>query len=196
MTLLQFHVIVSLIGIVSGVIVAYGLVTGRPLPAWTALFLVTTILTSATGFPLAPFGFDPPRALGIISLVLLALAVLALYPLRLAGPWRWIYVVTATAALYFNVFVGIVQAFGKLPPLQALAPTPDRSAVRRRATRRAGRLHCDRLVGGAHVPAGACGEILTRGTQPTSLGFDDTSSAFTITHDILGTGGALPRQHD
>jgi hypothetical protein len=123
MTLLQFHVIVSLIGIVSGVIVAYGLVTGRPLPAWTALFLVTTILTSATGFPLAPFGFDPPRALGIISLVLLALAVLAVYPLRLAGPWRWIYVVTATAALYFNVFVGIVQAFGKLPPLQALAPT-------------------------------------------------------------------------
>jgi hypothetical protein len=123
MTLLQFHVIVSLIGIVSGLIVAYGLVTGRPLPAWTALFLVTTILTSATGFPLAPFGFDPPRALGIISLVLLALAVLALYPLRLAGPWRWIYVVTATAALYFNVFVGIVQAFGKLPPLQALAPT-------------------------------------------------------------------------
>jgi hypothetical protein len=123
MTLLQFHVIVSLIGIVSGVIVAYGLVIGRPLPAWTALFLVTTILTSATGFPLAPFGFDPPRALGIISLVLLALAVLAVYPLRLAGPWRWIYVVTATAALYFNVFVGIVQAFGKLPPLQALAPT-------------------------------------------------------------------------
>lgn len=123
MTLLQFHVIVSLIGIVSGLLVAYGLVTGRPLPAWTALFLVTTILTSATGFPLAPYGFDPPRALGIISLVLLALAVLALYGLRLAGPWRWIYVVTATAALYFNVFVGIVQAFGKLPPLQALAPT-------------------------------------------------------------------------
>jgi hypothetical protein len=114
---------VSLIGIVSGLIVAYGLVTGRPLPAWTALFLVTTILTSATGFPLAPYGFDPPRALGIISLVLLALAVLALYGLRLAGPWRWIYVVTATAALYFNVFVGIVQAFGKLAPLQALAPT-------------------------------------------------------------------------
>jgi hypothetical protein len=123
MTLLQFHVVVSLVGIVSGLLVAYGLVTGRPLPAWTALFLVTTILTSATGFPLAPYGFDPPRALGIISLVLLALAVLALYGLRLAGPWRWIYVVTATAALYFNVFVGIVQAFGKLAPLQALAPT-------------------------------------------------------------------------
>jgi hypothetical protein len=123
MTLLQFHVIVSLIGIVSGVVVAYGLMTGRPLPAWTALFLVTTILTSATGFPLAPFGFDPARAVGIISLVLLALAVLALYPLRLAGAWRWIYVVTATAALYFNVFVGIVQAFGKLPPLHTLAPT-------------------------------------------------------------------------
>lgn len=121
MTLLQFHVIVSLIGIVSGLLVAYGLVTGRPLPAWTALFLVTTIATSATGFPLAPYGFDPPRALGIMSLALLAL--LALYGLRLAGPWRWIYVVTAVAALYFNVFVGIVQAFGKLAPLKALAPT-------------------------------------------------------------------------
>ena len=123
MTLLQFHVIVSLIGIVSGLLVAYGLVTGRPLPAWTALFLVTTIATSATGFPLAPYGFDPPRALGIMSLVLLALALLALYGLRLAGPWRSIYVVTAVAALYFNVFVGIVQAFGKLAPLKALAPT-------------------------------------------------------------------------
>ena len=123
MSLLQFHVIVSLIGIVSGVLVASGLVTGRPLPAWTALFLVTTILTSATGFSLAPYGFDPARALGIISLVLLAAAVLALYPRRLAGRWRWIYVVTAVAALYFNVFVGIVQAFGKLPALQALAPT-------------------------------------------------------------------------
>ncbi len=123
MTLLQFHVIVSLIGIVSGVVVAYGLVTGRLLPAWTGLFLVTTILTSATGFPLAPFGFDPARAVGIMSLVLLALAVLGLYGLRLTGPWRWIYVVTAVAALYFNVFVGIVQAFGKLPPLHALAPT-------------------------------------------------------------------------
>ncbi len=123
MSLLQFHVIVSLIGIVSGFLVAYGLVTGRPLPAWTALFLVTTILTSATGFPLAPYGFDPPRALGVISLAFLAVATFALYGLRLAGPWRWIYVVTATAALYFNVFVGIVQAFGKLAPLQALAPT-------------------------------------------------------------------------
>jgi hypothetical protein len=123
MTLLQFHVIVSLIGIVSGLIVAYGLVTRRSLPAWTALFLVTTILTSATGLPLPPFGLDPPRIVGIISLVLLAAAALALYGLRLAGPWRWVYVVTATAALYLNVFVLIVQAFGKLAPLQALAPT-------------------------------------------------------------------------
>jgi hypothetical protein len=123
MTLLQFHVIVSLIGIVSGLIVAYGLVTRRSLPAWTALFLVTTILTSATGFPLPPFGLDPPRIVGIISLVLLAAAVLALYGLGLAGPWRWVYVVTATAALYLNVFVLIVQAFGKLAPLKALAPT-------------------------------------------------------------------------
>jgi hypothetical protein len=80
-------------------------------------------LTSITGFPLAPSGFDPPQAVGIISLVLLALAVGALYVFRLAGAWRWIYVVGATAALYLNVFVGVVQAFQKLPFLQSLAPT-------------------------------------------------------------------------
>ena len=123
MSLLQFHVIVSLIGIVSGLIVAYGLVTSRPLPAWTALFLVTTILTSATGFPLPPFGFDPPRAIGILSLVLLAVAVVAFYAFHLAAAWRWVYVVTAMIALYFNVFVAVIQAFGKLSFLHSLAPT-------------------------------------------------------------------------
>ena len=80
-------------------------------------------MTSVTGFPLPPFGFDPPRAVGVISLVLLALAVAALYAFRLAGAWRWIYVGAAVAALYLNVFVAVVQAFQKLPPLHALAPT-------------------------------------------------------------------------
>src|SRR5579863_3618434 len=121
--MLQAHVILSLLGMLSGVVVAYGLLTGKPFGAWTALFLATTILTSATGFLLPPFGFDPPRAVGLISLVLLALAVAALYGFRLARAWRWIYVVTATIALYLNVFVGVIQAFAKLPFLQPLAPT-------------------------------------------------------------------------
>jgi hypothetical protein len=121
--MLQVHVALSLIGIVSGLVVLYGLLTGRPLGGWTALFLATTILTSITGFPLAPFGFDPARAVGVVSLVLLALAVAALYLFRLAGAWRQVYVGSAIAALYLNVFVGVVQAFQKLPFLQPLAPT-------------------------------------------------------------------------
>jgi hypothetical protein len=121
--MLQFHVLLSSIGIVSGLVVLCGLLVGRPLGGWTALFLVTTILTSITGFPLSPFGFDPARAVGVISLVLLALAVAALYVFRLAGAWRWVYVGSAIAALYLNVFVGIAQAFQKVPFLQPLAPT-------------------------------------------------------------------------
>jgi len=122
-TFLQIHVILSLVGIASGLVVLYGLLTGNPLAAWTAIFLVTTILTGVTGFPLPPFGFDPPRAVGIILLILLALAVLALYAFRLAGVWRSIYIITAIMALYLNVFVGVTQAFQKLPFLQPLAPT-------------------------------------------------------------------------
>ena len=87
------------------------------------MFLATTIMTSVTGFPLPPFGFDPPRAVGTLSLVLLAIAVLALYAFRLGGAWRWIYVVTAVASLYLNTFVGVIQAFMKVPSLHAFAPT-------------------------------------------------------------------------
>jgi hypothetical protein len=122
-TFLQIHVILSLIGIASGLVVLYGMVTGSPLVALTAIFLLTTILTGVTGFPLPPFGFDPPRVVGILLLILLALAVLGLYVFRLGGAWRWVYVVTAVMALYLNVFVGVTQAFQKLPSLQPLAPT-------------------------------------------------------------------------
>src|SRR5580693_3457892 len=121
--MLQIHVILSLIGILSGLVFLYGLLAGSFSGAWTAIFLVTTILTSVTGFPVPPFGFDPPRAVGVISLVLLALAVAALYAFRLAGAWRWIYVAAAVAALYPNVFVAVALAFQKLPLLHALAPT-------------------------------------------------------------------------
>jgi hypothetical protein len=121
--MLQIHVVLSLIGIVSGLIVLYGLLTGKPFGSGAALFLGTTILTSVTGFLLPPFGFDPPRAVGLISLVLLAVALAAFYAFHLAGAWRWVYIVTATTALYLNVFVGVIQAFQKLPLLQPLAPT-------------------------------------------------------------------------
>jgi hypothetical protein len=119
----QIHVLISLIGILSGFVVLYGLLADHAFRAWTALFLATTALTSITGFPLPPLGFDPPRAVGVLSLVLLTLAIAALYAFRLAGPWRWIYIGSATAALYLNVFVAVVQAFQKLPLLQPLAPT-------------------------------------------------------------------------
>jgi hypothetical protein len=120
---LQIHVALSLVGIVSGLIVLYALLTGDAFGGWTALFLATTILTSVTGFPLPPFGLDPPRIVGIISLVLLAAAVAAHSIFHLHGAWRWIYVVTALMALYLNCFVGVIQAFAKVPSLHALAPT-------------------------------------------------------------------------
>ncbi len=121
--LLLIHVFLSLVGIFSGLIALYGLLSGRLFGGWTALFLATTVLTSVTGFPLPPFGFDPPRAVGVISLVLLALSVAGLYVFRLAGAWRWIFIVSAVAALYLNTFVGVTQAFQKLSLLQPLAPT-------------------------------------------------------------------------
>lgn len=120
---LQIHVALSLIGILAGLIVLYGLLAGRALGGWTALFLTTTILTSVTGFPLPPFGLDPPRMVGILSLILLTVAVVAYYGFRLAGAWRWIYVVTAMAALYLNCFVAVIQSFAKIPSLHRLAPT-------------------------------------------------------------------------
>src|SRR5271166_541153 len=121
--MLQIHVILSLIGILSGLVVLYGLLGGGLSGVWTAVFLATTILTSLTGFPLPPFGFDPPRAVGVISLILLALAVAAYYAFHLEGAWRWIFVGSAVAARHLHVFVGVVQAFMKLPFLKALAPT-------------------------------------------------------------------------
>ena len=122
-TLLQIHVWLSAIGIVTGIVALYGLLTGHLFGLMTGLFLLTTSLTSITGFPLPPYGIDPPRILGVISLVFLALAIAAIYVFHLAGHWRWIFVVTAVASLYLNVFVAIVQAFQKLIFLKPLAPT-------------------------------------------------------------------------
>jgi hypothetical protein len=122
-TFTQVHVALSLVGIASGLVVLFGLLTARRLNSWTALFLLTTVLTSVTGFG---FPFDhllPSHKIGIISLVVLAIAILARYVFHLAGSWRWIYVVSAVIALYFNVFVLIFQGFEKAPALKAMAPT-------------------------------------------------------------------------
>jgi len=117
-----FHVALSLIGLLSGVIVLFGMLTGRRLPGWTALFLVTTIATSATGFLFHSASFGPPHIVGVISLIVLAGAVAALYIYHLRGAWRSVYIATAILALYLNAFVGVVQAFQKIPFLHALAP--------------------------------------------------------------------------
>jgi hypothetical protein len=117
------HVVLSLIGIASGLVVLVGMWGARRLDGWTALFLATTVATSVTGFLFHSAQFGPPHIVGLISLVVLVLAILARYSYHLAGSWRWIYVLSAMLALYFNVFVGVVQAFQKLPLLQPLAPT-------------------------------------------------------------------------
>ncbi|MFB9264743.1 hypothetical protein ACFFWD_16465 [Bradyrhizobium erythrophlei] len=117
------HVIISLIAIVSGLIVMFGLLGSRSLPGLTAIFLLFTILTSFTGF-LFPFTqLLPSHMIGILSLVLLAIACIALYAMQLAGVWRPIYVVTAMISLYLNVFVLVIQSFLKVPALKALAPS-------------------------------------------------------------------------
>jgi hypothetical protein len=117
------HVVLSLVGIGSGLIVLFGMLGAKRLDGWTALFLATTVLTSVTGFFFPVAGFLPSHAVGILSLVFLAAALVAFYVYRLAGAWRWIYVVGAVVALYFNVFVGVVQAFRKVSFLEPLAPT-------------------------------------------------------------------------
>jgi hypothetical protein len=98
------HVVISLIGIATGLIVLLGMLASNRLAAWIALFLLTTILTSVTGFMFPITGFTPGLGLAAVSLVVLAIALLALYGKHLAGAWRWIYVATAVTALYFNVF--------------------------------------------------------------------------------------------
>jgi hypothetical protein len=117
------HVLLSLVGIGTGLIVVYGLLTGKRLDGWTAIFLVTTVLTSLTGFLFPVEHLLPSHVIGILSLVALAVAILARYALHMAGAWRWIYVVGAVLALYLNVFVAVVQAFLKVPAVHALAPT-------------------------------------------------------------------------
>jgi hypothetical protein len=117
------HTLISLVGIFAGFVVLFGLLAGKRLDGWTKWFLITTVLTSVTGFGFPVHQFMPSHGVGIISLLVLAVAIYARCRRELAGAWRWIYVVSAMIALYLNVFVGVVQAFEKVPALKALAPT-------------------------------------------------------------------------
>ncbi len=122
-TFTLLHVFVSLIAIASGFLVMTGLLGSNRMIGMTALFLATTILTSATGFLFPVTELLPSHVIGIVSLVLLAIAVFALYGRRLSGLWRAVYVVTALLSLYLNVFVLVIQSFLKVPVLHALAPS-------------------------------------------------------------------------
>jgi hypothetical protein len=117
------HVVISVLGIITGLVVVGGLMAGARLDGWTGAFLATTILTSVTGFGFPVTTVTPPHVVGALSLVVLAVCVAARYWKRLEVGWRATYVITAVAALYLNVFVLIVQLFLKTPPLARLAPT-------------------------------------------------------------------------
>jgi hypothetical protein len=118
-----FHVVVSLVAMGAGAVVVYGLLQSRILPRWTELFLTTAVLTSVTALLFPSKGVDPARIVAVISLAVLAFAVIALYRHRLEGGWRSVYVVSTLVALYFDVFVGVIQAFMKIEFLRVLAPT-------------------------------------------------------------------------
>jgi hypothetical protein len=125
-TFVAVHTIISLIGIVAGLIVMFGMLGSNRMPGLTAIFLLFTILTSATGFLIPPLLTEKPlpsHMVGLLSLVLLAIACFALYGQKAVGKWRWIYVLTALLSLYLNVFVLVIQSFLKVPALHALAPS-------------------------------------------------------------------------
>ena len=117
------HTLISLVAILTGLVVVFGMLAGHRLDGWTKWFLITAVAATITGFFFPFHGFKPAIGLGIISLPFLALTIFARYPKHLAGPWRWIYVIGAVICLYFNLFVLVVQAFEKIPALHALAPT-------------------------------------------------------------------------
>jgi hypothetical protein len=122
-TFTLIHVLISVVGIISGLVVLGGLIAGARLEGWTALFLATTTLTSVTGFGFPTAAVSPAQIVGGLSLVVLAACLAARYWMKLAGGWRTTYIVTAVVATYLNVFVLVVQLFAKTPALAQLAPT-------------------------------------------------------------------------
>jgi hypothetical protein len=123
MVLTLVHVVISLVGILSGFVVVFGLLASKRLDGWTAVFLTSTVLTSVTGFLFPIHRLTPGHVVGVISLIVLAVAIYARYQRRMAGGWRQTFVISSVVALYLNAFVLIVQMFRKVPALKAMAPT-------------------------------------------------------------------------
>ncbi len=123
LTFTLIHVVLSLVGIVAGLVVVGGLMAGVRFDGWTGVYFVTTVLTNVTGFGF-PFGtLLPSHIVGGVSLIVLTVAIAARYWKHLAGDWRRVFVVTTVFALYLNVFVLVAQLFQKVPAMIALAPT-------------------------------------------------------------------------
>jgi hypothetical protein len=121
------HTLISLAAIFTGLVVVLGLIGRKRLDGWTRWFLITAVLTTVTGFFFPFHGVTSAIILGIITVPVLAITIYARYSRRLAGAWRWIYVIGAVMSLYFNLFVLVVQSFLKIPPLHAMAPTQTES---------------------------------------------------------------------
>jgi len=119
----QVHVAISLVGIAAGFLVIFGMMASKRMPLMTALFLITTVLTSVTGFMFPYHGVTPGIVFGILSLVVLLFALIAWYGGNLRGGWRGTWVITAVIAQFLNFFVLVVQSFEKVPGLHTLAPT-------------------------------------------------------------------------
>jgi hypothetical protein len=123
LTYTGMHTDISLIALITGLVVIIGMLRAERLPGWTALFIVTAVLTSVTGYGFKTDRLMPSHIVGAISLAVLFIAIVALYFFRLAGAWRWVYVASAMIAEFFLIFVAIAQSFAKIPSLHAMAPT-------------------------------------------------------------------------
>ena len=123
-----FHVLLSILGIVAGLVVVGGLMAGVRFDRWVGVFLVTTLLTNATGFGFPFAQLLPSHLVAILSLAVLPFAFIALYSKHLEGRWRQVFVVVSVLALYLNVFVLMAQLLQKVPLLAVLAPAPDTPA--------------------------------------------------------------------
>src|SRR5262245_17367125 len=137
------HVIITLVAIGSGLMVVGGMFASHKLPGTTAIFLLTTALTSVTGFLFPIHGFTPALGVGILACVILPVALFASYKERMVNAWRWVYVIAAIASLYLNVFVLVVQSFVKVSALNALAPTQSEPPFAINTGRRVSDLHSD-----------------------------------------------------
>jgi len=123
LTFTLIHVVLSVVGIVAGLVVLGGLMAGVRFAGWIIIYFVTTVLTNVTGFGFPFATLLPSHIVGGVSLVVLPVAIAAFYWMHLDGAWRSIFVVTAVFALYLNVFVLFAQLFQKVPAMIALAPT-------------------------------------------------------------------------